>query len=474
MIGSLKPYPAYKDAGVQWLDTIPKHWEMIPNRALIHRRKKLVGERHTDYKLLSLTKQGVTVRDVDSGKGKFSVDMGTCQEVRSGDLIFCLFDIPETPRTVGLSHHDGMITGAYTVFECDDPTLAAFLDLFYRAMDDRKLLSPLYSGLRHTIQPSRFLGIKTPLPPPDEQAATVKFLDYADRRIRHYILAKYRLIKLLEEQKRTIIQRVVTRGSNPNVPLKPAGVDWLGDVPADWAVKPVGSFCPYISYGFTNPMPAADDGPFMLTANDIGDGRILYETARHTTQIAYDSLLTSKSRPQKGDVLVTKDGTLGRVAVSDGRLACINQSVALLRVDQSQIKPEYLTAALRSPIYLERMVFDAGGTTIKHIYITRLAKMRMSIPPLPEQDDILREMEQETQGLDVALRCALKEIGLFREYRTRLMLNVVTGKLDVREALRELPEEVEEVLTIQPGELAEDQEDAIEESFEDPVEEAGA
>ncbi len=115
MVENLKPYQKYKDSGLPWLGQVPEHWNLIPNRGLIKRRKILVGERHRNYQLLSLTKQGVIVRDVASGKGKFSADMGTSQEVRDGDLIFCLFDVPETPRTVGLSCHDGMITGAYTV-----------------------------------------------------------------------------------------------------------------------------------------------------------------------------------------------------------------------------------------------------------------------------------------------------------------------------------------------------------------------
>jgi len=162
VIDELKPYPEKKDSGLPWVGMVPKHWELRPNRAMMRRRKVLVGKRHTEFQLLSLTKQGVIVRDVTSGKGKFSSDMGTSQEVREGDLVFCLFDVPETPRTVGLSRHNGMITGAYTVFECSDPTLRAHLDLFYRAMDDRKLLSPLYSGLRHTIPATRLLGTKTP------------------------------------------------------------------------------------------------------------------------------------------------------------------------------------------------------------------------------------------------------------------------------------------------------------------------
>ena len=156
MIADLKPYPAMKDSGLPWCPEVPEHWELKPNRAYLRQRKVLVGERHPEYTLLSLTKLGVIVRDLTDNKGKFSADMGTSQEVRSGDLVMCLFDVPETPRTVGLSQHDGMITGAYTVFDVCNGEVAQWLEMFYIAMDDRKALSPLYSGLRNTIQSRAF------------------------------------------------------------------------------------------------------------------------------------------------------------------------------------------------------------------------------------------------------------------------------------------------------------------------------
>jgi len=140
----LDPSVPLKPSGMPWLGDIPQHWGLSPNRAFLRIRKVLVGERHPQFRLLSLTRRGVIVRDLSEMRGKFSADMGTSQEVRSGDLVFCLFDVPETPRTVGLSQHDGMITGAYTVMECSDLEMAKFLELFYIAMDDRKLLSPIY------------------------------------------------------------------------------------------------------------------------------------------------------------------------------------------------------------------------------------------------------------------------------------------------------------------------------------------
>jgi type I restriction enzyme S subunit len=138
---------------------------------------------------------------------------------------------------VGLSRHNGMITGAYTVFEPLGRCSPEYFELFYRAMDDRKLLSPLYSGLRNTIPADRLLGTKTPLPPPDEQAAIVRFLDHANRKIDGFIRAKRKLIGLLNEQKQAIIHRAVTRGLDPDVPLKPSGIPWLGDIPQHWEVR---------------------------------------------------------------------------------------------------------------------------------------------------------------------------------------------------------------------------------------------
>src|SRR5690606_5246914 len=107
-------------------------------------------------------------------------------------------------------------------------------ELFYRAMDDRKLLSPLYSGLRNTIPVDRFLGTKTPFPPRDEQVAIVRFLDWANGRLERAIRAKRKVIALLNEQKQVIIHRAVTRVLDPSVPLKHSGNPWLGDIPQRW------------------------------------------------------------------------------------------------------------------------------------------------------------------------------------------------------------------------------------------------
>lgn len=155
-----------------------------------------------------------------------------------------------------------------------------------------------------------------------------------------------------------------------------------------WHEQPLESFLGLITYGFTNPMPTTTSGPFMVTAKDINYGRILYDQARSTSDEAFRNRLTDKSRPEVGDVLVTKDGTLGRIAVVDRPGICINQSVALLRPNE-KIRPRFLKYLLEEPKNFARIIADADGSTIKHIYITRLAKMAVCVPALPIQDKIL-------------------------------------------------------------------------------------
>ena len=206
----LDPNVPLKNSGLLWCPEVPSHWELKPNREFLKQRKMLVGDRHTDYTLLSLTKQGVIVRDLTDNKGKFSTDMGTSQEVQRGNLVMCLFDVQETPRTLGISQYDGMITGAYTVFDVCNDGIARWLERFYIAMDDQKALSPLYSGLRNTIPKPRFLGIKTPIPPMSEQVAIVEYLDRATAEIDIAVARAERQIELLNEYRTRLIADVVT------------------------------------------------------------------------------------------------------------------------------------------------------------------------------------------------------------------------------------------------------------------------
>lgn len=205
----LNPDVPLKPAGVPWLESVPNHWQMTPNRSLFRIRKVLVGPRHREYQVLSLTKRGVIVRDMEAG-GKFSNFWERSQEVRPGDLVFCFFDVDETPRAIGLSHALGMISPDYTVMECSDTLVASFLECFYVAMDDRKMLRPLYTGLRKRISKPLFLAAKTPIPPPEELSAILAFVKGAVIEIDSSLEVIQREIALMQEYRTRLTADIVT------------------------------------------------------------------------------------------------------------------------------------------------------------------------------------------------------------------------------------------------------------------------
>ncbi len=156
--------------------------------------------------------------------------------------------------------------------------------------------------------------------------------------------------------------------------------------------EPLKSFLEDITYGFTNPMPDAEEGPWKITAKDVINGKVNYDTARKTTVQAFEEL-TAKSKPAVGDVLLTKDGTLGRCAVVEEDGICVNQSVAVLKCNE-KILPKFLAILLQMPEYQKEMLKNAGGGTIKHIYITKVIDMLVAIPTISQQVEFLSFVEQ--------------------------------------------------------------------------------
>lgn len=198
----------------------------------------------------------------------------------------------------------------------------------------------------------------------------------------------------------------------------------VGVIPVDWECQKLEEYFSFISYGFTNPMPTVEHGVFMVTAADISEGRIQLETARMTTESAYHKLLTAKSKPKKYDILLTKDGSLGRLAVVGDETICINQSVAVIRPNE-KVEPNFLKLLLESPHYQRKMLEDAGGSTIKHIYITIVNQMPVGLPPVRAEQEAITEALADTDALIESLE---QLIAKKRQIKQGTMQELLTGK----------------------------------------------
>ncbi len=173
----------------------------------------------------------------------------------------------------------------------------------------------------------------------------------------------------------------------------------IGLIPEDWTVRKLREVISYISYGFTNPMPTTNEGIWMVTANDVKNGEINFSTARRTSIDAFNKFLTEKSKPKQNDLLLTKDGTLGRVAVVHNDLICINQSVAVIRTNK-YLNVFFLKHLLQDSFYQKVMIENAGGSTIKHIYITVVDKMPIVVPSLHEQQAIAEALSDADEWIE--------------------------------------------------------------------------
>ena len=444
---SFPRYDAYTDSGVEWLGEVPSHWRITHVRHLLRPSydgmkigpfgSQLTSDMLADEGYKVFGQENVIANDFVRGlryidERKF-IEL-SAYEITAGDILITMMGTSGRCAVVPPDTEPGIMDSHLLRVR----TTRQFRGEFLRVLIDQ---SPYMSfqlrilgngSIMHGLNSSIVRELLIVVPKLSEQDAILTFINRETAKIDALVEEQQRLIALLKEKRQAVISHAVTKGLDPNAPMRDSGVEWLGEAPAHWEVRPLGRLCTFISYGFTNPMPTADDGPFMLTANDIDYGSIRYETARRTSDEAFTDLLTDKSRPQAGDILLTKDGTLGRVAVHDGQRACINQSVALLRPDVTAISPQFLCSALVGGVYQDRMIYEAGGTTIKHIYISRVARMPLAVPSFAEQMAICRELAQKLGKQDDLLAAAETAITLLQERRSALISAAVTGKIDVR------------------------------------------
>lgn len=198
-----------KQTNIKWIKQIPQHWEKCRCKDLLTEKKSLVGENAKDYKLLSLTIRGVIIRDTSEGKGKFPKEFNSYKIVEPNDFVFCLFDVEETPRTVGIAYDKGMITGAYDVFEVRNVN-RSFLYYYFLSLDNAKALKPLYKGLRKVIPMPAFRSMPLFLPPLSEQEEIVDYLDEKTAKIDLLIDKELQQIDHIKDLKQTLIADVVT------------------------------------------------------------------------------------------------------------------------------------------------------------------------------------------------------------------------------------------------------------------------
>jgi type I restriction enzyme, S subunit len=446
MIEDLKPYPAYKDSGVPWLGEVPEHWGVRRGKTLF-RCVDVRSVAGREELLTVSSERGVVPRRsavVTMFRAESYAGHKLCWP---GDLV--INSLWAWARGLGVSRLHGIVSTAYGVYR---PRVVGdinpwFVHELVRSTSFHWELLVRSKGVwksRLQLTDESFLGSPFPVPPLAEQASIVRFLDHADRRIRRYIRAKQKLIKLLEEQKQAIIHRAVTRGLDPNVRLKPSGIEWLGNVPEHWEVNRLKYVSPEITVGVVvNPSSYfVDSGVPMLLGNNVLPGRFKLDNVRRIS--TESNRVLEKSQLHAGDVVVVRVGAPGVAAVVPDELdGCNCASMVIVRRGRG-VEPRWIQNLFNSPVMRRQIDVVKYGAAQKQFNIAHAVEFRALVPSIEEQREILDHLSNEMSALDMAAYRVTSGISLLREYLTRLIADVVTGKLDVREAAARLPDEPEE------------------------------
>lgn len=431
----MKPYPKYKDSGVLWLDHIPKHWETIPLCA-ISKLKSITNCEHLELLSVYLDRGVVRFSEINEKRtNTTSEDKSKYQKVEYGD--FVLNNQQAWRGSVGVSMHTGIVSPAYLVLGISNNLFSEYANYLFRdkAMVTHYLISSKGVGsIQRNLYWPQLKRIPVLVPPFEEQKQISRYLDWKTSKINKFIKAKKKLITLLKEQKRNIINEAVTKGIHPDVKMKDSGVEWLGEIPAHWEVRKFKHFSRFYSGG--TPSKAIDSfwkGDIPWVSPKDMKTKYIFDSCDHISREAVEG--SSTSYVDKGQMLmVVRSGILRRtipVCIAQKKLT-FNQDIRAIALDDKFVSVEYFYLFI---IGCEKKLLDKWlkvGATVESIEYEYMANSYLPIPPMVEQNSIVDYIEKETALIDKTITRTEREIELIQEYRIRLVSDVVTGKVDVR------------------------------------------
>jgi type I restriction enzyme, S subunit len=446
MIDGLKPYAEYKDMDIPSFGPVPKDWKTL--RAKYCYRE--VDERSKTGRevLCSVShKTGVTPRksNVTMFMAESTVGYKIC---RPNDLV--INTLWAWMAALGIARQVGIVSPAYGVYRplTNSPLFPSYADRLLRTpqyMREYMARSTGVNASRLRLYPEQFLCIALLIPPPDEQAAIVKFLDYANAKIERAIRAKRKEIGLLNEQKQAIIHLAVTRGLDPNVKLKPSGIPWLGDVPEHWEVRPIKNWAKIN----LRTLGQSTNPNFEFRYIDIGSVRTGYLVKE--PELMQFAKAPSRARRVlfPGDTIVSTVRTYLKAVWFVGLEAenLIASTGFAVFSPNDELEPEYLHYILQDSSFVNQVTANSIGIAYPAIAETVIARFRVPIPPSRvEQQAVIAAIKLQLKPVIDLITRLQYEIDLLREYRTTLTAEVVTGKLDVREVAKRLPDQADETL----------------------------
>ena len=429
----MQRYESYNPSGVEWLGNIPTHWDIKPIRTVT----SLKADRNRpDLPVLSVYREyGVILKDSrDDNHNATSLDTASYKVVKPGDLV--VNKMKAWQGSMGVSRHEGIVSPAYITCSTNPEKIQPnYLHYLVRSAPMIGVYNALSYGVRvgqWDMHYEDFKQTPIPIPPRPEQDRIVAFLDQKTAEIDAAIAKKERLIELLQEQKSILINQAVTRGLNPDVPMRDSGIEWIGAIPEGWSVVPITKYMKsVVDYRGKTPEKVGN-GIFLVTAKNIKKGRIDYEISREYVSKKDYPKIMSRGMPQLGDILFTTEAPLGEVALVDRIDVAFAQRIIKFRLKTERLLPKFVVYAMTSIYFQALLSREATGSTALGIKASKLHKLKISAPMrVDDQERIVMFLDRATASIESVIGNSLREIQALLEFRLNTIAKATTGQIKV-------------------------------------------
>lgn len=421
-----------KNSGVAWIGDVPENWETIPNKYLM-RKVKAICQKYSNEDVLSLTMNGVIKRDLDNPSGKMPSTFDGYQFVYAGNLLMCLFDIDVTPRCIGLIENDGITSPAYSQFELKRNAFNRYYYYYYLYLDNKKELLHLAKNLRHSFTEEQFGQISTVVPPIEQQHLIANQLDFVCKKVEDLISNQEQQIEKLKQYKQSLITEVVTKGLNPDMPMKDSGIEWIGIISAIHNIY-------RLKYLLNSQMLyGANEAGSFYTNNAVRYIRITDITEDNKLKDSAENLYLSieKAKPyilKDKDVLFARSGaTVGKAFMYLNEYGKSAFAGYLIKAEcnTQKLLPEYLFYYTQSSLYeyWKNMIFIQA--TIQNIGANKYSNMPIIQMSLDEQNQIVKFLDDKCAKIDRLIAIKQEKINKLNDYKKSLIYEYVTGKKEV-------------------------------------------
>jgi type I restriction enzyme S subunit len=432
---SLEPYGHYKDSGISWMTRMPASWSVRRVKTLFEIRKRIVGEEGPD--VLSVTQQGIRIKDIASNDGQLAMDYSKYQIVEPGDFVMNHMDL--LTGWIDIATTSGVTSPDYRVFATRSPGLihdAYFLYVFQNAYKQR-IFYALGQGASHfgrwRLPRESFNDFASPFPPKEEQVIIADFLDRETAKINDLIERKHALVRGLEIKKAELILLYVLQGAQPARSRKYSGSPWLGQIPDHWKttrLKYATSLivdCPHETPEYS------PDGEFpVIRTAEVGLGTIDLRRAYRLVENEYLNRVR-RAKVLPGDIVYGREGERWGFAACAPEVPtlCLGQRMMQFR-SARHFDPRFLMWHLNARCVYEQGAVDTVGATSPHVNVETIRNYQLVEPPLDEQRMIADLIDGEASKSDELIRVVDSGIERLYEYRSSLISAAVTGQIDVR------------------------------------------